>query len=74
MPFSMMLRRFLDPQDRYCWEVMLSRRARQIERGSDLVREGDTPHFLYVVLAGWAQKYKQLQDGRRQIVRPFPAG
>lgn len=74
MPFSTMLRRFLDPQDRYRWEMMLSRRARDVERGSDLVCEGDTPHFLYVVLAGWAQKYKQLQDGRRQIVGLFLPG
>ena len=74
MPFNSMLRNSLTPDEHFAWESMLSRRARSIDRGSDLIREGDTPHLLYVVLDGWAQKYKQLPDGRRQIVALFLPG
>lgn len=34
----------------------------------DIVREGDTPRSVDVILDGWACRYKQLRDGRRQIV------
>lgn len=34
----------------------------------DLIREGDAPQSLYVILDGWACHYRTLEDGRRQIV------
>ncbi len=34
----------------------------------DLLREGDAPRALYLVLEGWACHYRDLKDGRRQIV------
>jgi len=34
----------------------------------DLLREGDAPHSLYLILDGWACHYRTLADGRRQIV------
>jgi CRP-like cAMP-binding protein len=34
----------------------------------DLTREGDPPRFTWLVLEGWAARYKLLPDGRRQIV------
>lgn len=34
----------------------------------DVIREGDRPHALFVIIAGWAYRHKTLADGRRQIV------
>lgn len=34
----------------------------------DLVREGEEPSAVNLILDGWACAYKQLPDGRRQIV------
>jgi CRP-like cAMP-binding protein len=34
----------------------------------DLIREGDAPRSIYVILDGWAGHYRTLEDGRRQIV------
>lgn len=50
------------------WEASLARNARDYSKGIDLVREGERPAALHIVLSGWAQKYKQLPDGRRQIL------
>ncbi len=50
------------------WEASLARNARDYPKGTDLVREGERPAALHVVLSGWVQKYKQLPDGRRQIL------
>ena len=40
----------------------------------DVVREGDEPRSVNLVLEGWACRYKQLPDGRRQIVSFFIPG
>jgi len=34
----------------------------------DLIREGDKPRSIYVILEGWACHYRTLENGRRQIV------
>ena len=34
----------------------------------DLLREGDSPRSLYLILEGWACHYRTLEDGRRQTV------
>lgn len=34
----------------------------------DVAREGDPPGLVWLVLEGWAARYKTLPDGRRQIV------
>jgi CRP-like cAMP-binding protein len=39
-----------------------------IDARRDLIREGDTPRSVYLILKGWACHYRTLQDGRRQIV------
>jgi CRP-like cAMP-binding protein len=39
-----------------------------IQPRRDLLRQGDAPHSLYVILDGWACHYRTLEDGRRQIV------
>lgn len=35
----------------------------------DLIREGDRPHSVYLILQGWACRYKMLADGRRQLLQ-----
>ena len=44
------------------------RSVRQTEARRDLVREGERPRAAHVLLEGWACRYKQLPDGRRQIL------
>jgi CRP-like cAMP-binding protein len=42
--------------------------TRTVEPRRDLIREGEGPNSLYLVLDGWACHYRTLEDGRRQIV------
>ena len=42
--------------------------TRPVVRGQHLIREGDAPSQVFLVLEGWAQRYKVLPDGKRQIV------
>jgi CRP-like cAMP-binding protein len=45
----------------------------RVERGRELVHEGQTGHRAYMLLAGWACSFKLLPDGGRQIIRfPLP--
>ena len=34
----------------------------------DIIREGDNPENVNLVIEGWLCRYKQLEDGRRQII------
>lgn len=34
----------------------------------DIIREGEVPSTIKIVLDGWVARYKQLPDGRRQIL------
>lgn len=40
----------------------------RIDPGVSFLREGTQSEHLYTVLAGWAFRYKMLDDGRRQIL------
>lgn len=42
--------------------------ARNIDARKDLIREGDRPGPVFVILAGWACRYKILPNGTRQIL------
>lgn len=42
-------------------------RPRQYAAKHDLIREGDTPGPMFVMLSGWACRYKILPSGTRQI-------
>lgn len=42
--------------------------GRQVEARRDIIEEGDDPRAVNVILDGWACRYRQLSDGRRQIV------
>ncbi|WP_294007581.1 Crp/Fnr family transcriptional regulator [Sphingomonas sp.] len=46
----------------------LCHNARNLPAAHDLIREGDAPGPLFVVLEGWACRYKLLPDGARQII------
>lgn len=47
---------------------------RQYGARRDLIEEGDKPRSVFLMLEGWACRYKQLPDGRRQIVAFFIPG
>lgn len=42
--------------------------ARSTAAHADLVREGDQAEQIYILLEGWAGRYRTTRDGRRQIV------
>lgn len=52
----------------------ISRVSRIIPPRRDLIREGETPRFVHLMVDGWACRYKALPDGRRQIVAFFVPG
>lgn len=52
----------------------VSRNFRYVDARRDLISEGDKPRFVHLVLDGWACRYKQLPDGKRQIVSIFIPG
>jgi CRP-like cAMP-binding protein len=44
------------------------------EARTDIAREGDNPTVIRLLVSGWACRYKDLPDGRRQIVGFFLPG
>ena len=42
--------------------------VRELPAGTHLIREGDEPDPVFVILEGWACGYKILPDGGRQII------
>lgn len=44
------------------------RPSRRFAARTDIVPEGDDPSAAHVILDGWACRYKQFTDGRRQII------
>lgn len=45
-----------------------SRPVREIEAKRDIIREGDTPENVFLILSGFACRYKMIEQGKRQIV------
>jgi CRP-like cAMP-binding protein len=41
--------------------------TREVREHRDIVREGDRPEHVHLVLDGWAARYKVVSDGSRQI-------
>ncbi|WP_395396483.1 Crp/Fnr family transcriptional regulator [Novosphingobium sp. BL-8A] len=64
----------LSSADREILTKALRKRVRVLPPRQDIIREGDRPRFVNVILDGWAQRYKQLADGRRQILSFFIPG
>lgn len=54
--------------------AQLSRNVRTVDARRDLISEGDKPRHVHLMLDGWACRYKQLPDGKRQIVSLFVPG
>ena len=64
----------LSPADREACHALPRARPRRYRAKEFLVREGDRPEFIHLILGGWAGHYKYLTDGRRQIVSFFLPG
>jgi CRP-like cAMP-binding protein len=58
----------LSAADRRVLDSLATHRVRRHEPRAEIVREGEAPQHLYLILTGWACRYKQLEDGRRQIL------
>ncbi|HEY8611289.1 MAG TPA: Crp/Fnr family transcriptional regulator [Roseomonas sp.] len=54
--------------DRLVLDQLSIETVRLIGPREDIIREGERPHSLSIVLSGWACRYKYLEDGRRQIL------
>jgi CRP-like cAMP-binding protein len=52
----------------------ISHVSRVISPHGDLIREGERPRFVHLIVDGWACRHKTLPDGRRQIVAFFLPG
>ena len=63
----------LSPDDRAAIG-RISKVTRVIPARRDLIREGEKPQFVHLMVDGWACRYKTLPDGRRQIVAFFIPG
>ncbi|MGX5776107.1 Crp/Fnr family transcriptional regulator [Methylorubrum zatmanii] len=48
--------------------------TRRLGAREDVIRDGDRPRHVNVILEGWACRYKQLEDGRRQVISIFLPG
>lgn len=75
-PFIRKMENFtrLSDADRSFLTDMVAANVRRLGAREDIICEGDEPRYVNVVLKGWACRYKQLQDGRRQIIAFFLPG
>ena len=61
-------------QDERAALATISRGHTEVAPRRDIVREGDKPNCVRLVLSGWACRYKTTPDGHRQIVGLFVPG
>ncbi|MEH3147634.1 MAG: Crp/Fnr family transcriptional regulator [Methylobacterium frigidaeris] len=64
----------LSVADKQALETVAGEKRRRIGPREDIIREGDDPAYVNLILEGWACRYKQLEDGRRQIISFFLPG
>ncbi|MBV8839344.1 MAG: cyclic nucleotide-binding domain-containing protein, partial [Alphaproteobacteria bacterium] len=64
----------LSAEDRGILERAGSVQVRRYAPGEDVIAEGEAPREVNLVLSGWGCRYKQLEDGRRQITAFFLPG
>jgi CRP-like cAMP-binding protein len=57
----------LSPEDVAALQA-LTRNVRTIEARRDLLREGEAPKHMHLLLKGWACRHKSLPDGKRQVL------
>jgi CRP-like cAMP-binding protein len=68
-PFFMKLEHFLPlPDQDKEWLNGLVLRSEEFRSHSDIIREGEMPTGVFIVIAGHACRYKILSDGSRQIL------
>ena len=74
-PLTLRLEAFtrLSPDDRDALSK-ISKTTRVIAPRRDLIREGERPQYIHLIVDGWACRYKTLPDGRRQVVAFFVPG
>jgi CRP-like cAMP-binding protein len=58
----------LSHEDRVALRRAASQKRRYLGAREDIIREGDNPGHVNLILDGWACRYKQLVDGRRQVI------
>lgn len=58
----------LSLEDKLALGNVAQRPLRNIAKGADLIQEGDWVSDIRILLSGWALRYKQLRDGRRQVI------
>ncbi|MCW4463456.1 Crp/Fnr family transcriptional regulator [Sphingomonas sp. BT-65] len=64
----------LGPEERGALAALIQNRTHRLPARQDLYVEGDPTSPMIVILDGWACRYDQLADGRRQIVELFLPG
>lgn len=64
----------LDEDDRRALSSLQTGPVCSREARRDIVREGENPNSIRLLISGWACRYKDLPDGRRQIVGFFLPG
>jgi len=75
-PLFRLLSRFmpLDAEDRAALALLEIGLPCSSPGRSDIAREGENPTVIRLLVSGWACRYKDLPDGRRQIVGFFLPG
>jgi CRP-like cAMP-binding protein len=63
----------LSPEDAAALDG-IARNIITVDARRDLIREGDAPKQVHLVLDGWAARYKTLPNGKRQVVGLFVPG
>ena len=64
----------LSAEERSALTCLLDENVQRIPARHDIIREGEKNSQVVFVLDGWGARYKELQDGRRQIVSLFLPG
>lgn len=64
----------LSSADKILIQRLGTERVRHFGAREDILREGEAPTDVNLILSGWACRYKQLEDGRRQIIAFFLPG
>ena len=64
----------LEEADRRALEALETGPVCHADARSDIAREGENPTVIRLLVSGWACRYKDLPDGRRQIVGFFLPG
>lgn len=71
---DVLIRRFgnfsaLGPEDEQRLRALARENVRTKEARRDLIRDGERPRAVYLILSGWAYRHKVIEDGRRQILQ-----